>query len=123
MAVNDEDIQGTSPEVQTPRELSLNEDNLGAGLTTPEGYTLVHTFGTQDDPTQVTVEDVLERVKVENQIDGMSVSFEQSKVGHSTGTLRGRVIHDFQARGYVFRKDDLNSNTTYFRVSLAHNIA
>lgn len=88
------------------------------GVHHPDGYELVGIIQSNEDGTYFTLDDLHENVEIDD-IHGASVSLERPLNPESKcGILRGRIIHDFSANLYIFRKNE--KHRTHFKTALGH---
>lgn len=94
---------------------------LPGGVEAPAGYRHVATVTANHEAGEETwqMTDLFETTEIQ-QLEGVSVTMDKPAVSSKYGVLRARMIHDFGARAYIFRRDFPEENKTCFIVSLSH---
>jgi hypothetical protein len=100
-----------------------NEDTVvEGGAQTYEGFELVGsvTEDELDKSAYFTFDDLLPQVRM-HQMDGISITLNQSVQNGHIGTVHIRIIHDVKMRAYLFRKDE--EGVTIFKTSAGLNVS
>lgn len=113
------EVVASDPE---PEHEDEDDEMLPGAIETPDGYRLIGeiTEGRMDGVQRFPQTNLLTKHATLEVPSGVSLSLDRVPADQTHGTLLGRIIYDQGGRAYIFRRDDDDSGTTFFKVSFSH---